>query len=651
MLKRIIAVLIAALCVFAAAVSAGAAETDDTDILSPDAEPAAAESSEIPGPDAELAENENSETPSRGAELAETSAKNYPEITIVSPTANGFTVSWSAYPGAYKYRLFIRKPDNSGWKKVGDTYSACYTHSNLSSGTSYRYTVRALDSSGGFMSDYDKAGVTKTFFSTPVLKGTENQNAGQKVSWNAVSGAENYRIYIKESSTWKILGYSAVPYFVNTGAESGNSYTYTVRCCTADGRQLLSYYNKNGVSGLFVAAPQITSFAPVENGTQVEWTAVNGAAKYRLFIKKSDDSGWKKIGDTAGTSLSHTGLEDGTVYKYTVRAMDAADSFVSGYNSAGWLREYIAPAELTEIRYAKGKYRLGWDRFDGADGYEILSKTFGGDWTSLGKLRGSGTNACTYFGAEPGGMISFAVVYLDAEGCALNCPANDSAYYVDGVPADGELEINGNTVHFENGHVRQGYVTIDGKTYYYDANGVMGRSDIVGSKEEGYTVADENGVCCVTEEIMLAAEYMMKYCKGDTLDEKMKSGFMYMAKNFPYKRTYDHPSKASDMPALAIDMFTNERGNCFRYAACFACVAKAAGYRSRVVIGDTVGNPHGWVEVLVDGKWLICDPDAQLPGYGMPDYKAYMMTKHYWSITPQTRCEIIIDENGIATWK
>lgn len=143
---------------------------------------------------------------------------------------------------------------------------------------------------------------------------------------------------------------------------------------------------------------------------------------------------------------------------------------------------------------------------------------------------------------------------------------------------------------------------------------------------------------------------MIKYCKGNTLEEKMKSGFLYMAKNYPYNRTYDHPKGASDLAPLAIDLFKNKKGNCFRYASAFACVARIAGHRSRVVIGKVLQSPHGWVEVLVDGKWLICDPDAQIPGFNVPDYKPYMMKQHYWTLTPLVKCEVTIN-NGKAVWK
>ena len=252
---------------------------------------------------------------------------------------------------------------------------------------------------------------------------------------------------------------------------------------------------------------------------------------------------------------------------------------------------------------------------------------------------------------EANKLYTYTLACLDEEGEPVSVYSTDTPYYLNGVLANGEIPVNGNTLHFEKGYIRQGYVVIGGKTYYFDKKGVMKKNAIVGTTKLGYTVADKNGVCCVTEEIKLAATYMMKYCTGKNREERMKSGFMYMAKNFPYSRSYDHPKNAADIPALAIDMFTNEKGNCFRYAAASACVAKVAGHRSRMVIGYTGSNPHGWVEVLVDGQWLICDPDANIPSYRRADYAAYMMKQHFWPLTPKTRCEVVIDDYGVATWK
>ena len=143
---------------------------------------------------------------------------------------------------------------------------------------------------------------------------------------------------------------------------------------------------------------------------------------------------------------------------------------------------------------------------------------------------------------------------------------------------------------------------------------------------------------------------MMEKCKGSTRKERLKYAFQYMAENFPYSRSYDHPKYASDIAPLAVDMFKNEKGNCYRYAACYACLAKIAGYRSRICIGNTSnGSPHGWTEVLVNGTWYICDVDAQLPGYGFSAYTAYMMKSHFWGTVATNKYELTF-ENGKAVW-
>ena len=214
----------------------------------------------------------------------------------------------------------------------------------------------------------------------------------------------------------------------------------------------------------------------------------------------------------------------------------------------------------------------------------------------------------------------------------------------------GAATTDGERVFLQGAPVYRGFVMIGGRQYYFDAYGLMQKGGIVGSDREGYTLADENGVCCVSEEIRMAATFIMRSCRGDTLEERMKNGFQFMADVFRYQRTYEHDFTGQDMGALAVEMFTFWRGNCYRYAACFACVAVIAGHRARVVLGTTAGNPHGWVEVLVGKRWLLCDPDAQMAEKLLPDYAAYMMEEHCWQITPMRRFELTINADGVAVW-
>ncbi len=104
------------------------------------------------------------------------------------------------------------------------------------------------------------------------------------------------------------------------------------------------------------------------------------------------------------------------------------------------------------------------------------------------------------------------------------------------------------------------------------------------------------------------------------------------------------------------DLFTNICGNCYRYAAGFACIAKVLGYDSRVAVGGVTSSstrsylsPHGWTEVKVDGKWYICDVSMARSSSGK---STYMRTESNYPY--RHRCDnryTLSTSNGKAVWK
>ena len=568
---------------------------------------------------------------------------NYPQISGFSNTSTGTKISWNSYSGAVKYRIYVF--NGKSWNRVGESTTTNFTHNSLRNGVTYRYTVRAMDKNNKFVSDYNKEGYSNTFFAPPVISSLQNVFGGVTVKWSKNSAIDSYRIYRKTKNTgWKRIGTSDSGSFTDTTAESGISYTYTLRALDAE-NNFVSYCN-GGKSVTYVKAPTINKIENTVTGSKISWGKCSGASKYRVYYLQNRS--WKALGNTTATSFTHDKLKSETKYTYTVRCLDSKGKFASGYDKNGTSNTFIAPPAISKVSKAANGNLVKWNRVPDAAGYRLYRKTVNTSWSRLADVT-EGTSY-TDTSAKKGNVYSYTLRCLDKNGNLISSYISNTKYYHNGVLANGKIAVNGKPYYFSKGLFRSGYQKINGKRYYYNSKGEVVKNTIVGSKREGWYYADKNGVCCESEEMRLAAEYMMTYCKGNTLDERMKTGFLYMAKNFPYHRTYDHPKKAADLPALAIDLFKNKKGNCFRYAAAFACTARIAGYRSRVVIGDTLGSPHGWVEVLVNGKWLICDPDAQLPGYKVPDYNPYMMKKHYWTLNPHVKCEVTI-ENGKAVWK
>lgn len=555
-----------------------------------------------------------------------------PEIIKVENVANGAKVTWNKVDGSAKYKLFYKLADGSGWKTIGTTTADNYTHSNLTNGDTYTYTVRACNNSDAYVSSYDKKGVENTFFSVPVIKSVSSALGGLEIKWEEVKGAENYKIYVKTSSGWKALGYTTGTSFVDTTTESGTTYTYTVRCVSADGTKFLSYFDTKGVSGSYIETPLITKVENLEDGIKVTWTKVGGVSKYKLFYKKEDGSGWKTIGTTTQNSYTHRPLSDGETYTYTVRGCDSSGNYISGYDKTGVINTFIAPLEFSNIEVSNSDVYLQWDAVEGASYYQIYRKVFGGIW-KLYKIK---KDTSLIDRATPVGVpYAYSVRCVDENDRIISYYSTQNKYFYNGELADGAISVNGSTYNFVNGGIKQGYVTINGDLYYYDESGILQKNGIVGTEKEGYCLADANGVIDLSvrkayskngqdwnildgkaykvvtnadRTLFRAFKELDKALKGKDVDsltdaQKLKICFDYVKGAYVEKNPRIPHYNGMDWPQLyANDMFVNGVGNCFSYGAAFAYMAKAIGYEN---VYCCHSGGHGWAEI--DG--LVYDPE------------------------------------------
>jgi hypothetical protein len=267
---------------------------------------------------------------------ANTVSLDTPELTGATCVNGGVKVTWNAVSGAAQYRVF-RKVSGGGWERLGVTSSTSFTDTTAKSGTAYTYTVRCLSADGNdYTSGYNSKGKSVTYVAAPTLTGVSNTTSGVKVTWSAVSGAAQYRVFRKVSGGgWERLGVTSSTSYTDTTAKSGTAYTYTVRCLSADGKSYTSSYDSKGKSIAYVAAPTLTGVSNTTSGVKVTWSAVNGAAQYRVFRKVSGGS-WERLGVTSSTSFTDTTAKSGTTYIYTVRCLSAnGKSYTSSFDSGG----------------------------------------------------------------------------------------------------------------------------------------------------------------------------------------------------------------------------------------------------------------------------------------------------------------------------
>ncbi len=163
-----------------------------------------------------------------------------PELTKVQNTTSGVRIEWAKVSGATAYRVYRRIDGVDYWTCIATTKSLKYVDTSVKSGTSYSYTVSAVNSNN---SGYDTKGLCTERLSDPVMKSAVSGKAGITVKWGEVKGAQNYYVYRKTpNSGWvrlaTVKGGNTVTY-VDKTAKKGVTYTYTAKAF--DGKSISAY--------------------------------------------------------------------------------------------------------------------------------------------------------------------------------------------------------------------------------------------------------------------------------------------------------------------------------------------------------------------------------------------------------------------------
>lgn len=104
-----------------------------------------------------------------------------------------------------------------------------------------------------------------------------------------------------------------------------------------------------------------------------------------------------------------------------------------------------------------------------------------------------------------------------------------------------------------------------------------------------------------------------KVKQTDSEKKKLKKLFNFVEKNYDYKRTVDFVAYSGWEKDYASEMYSQNKGSCYHFAAAYAFLAKkATGLNVRIGIGKTSGfsgtlQGHAWAEIKINSTWYICD--------------------------------------------
>ena len=179
--------------------------------------------------------------------------------------------------------------------------------------------------------------------SVSVLDSSVLPNGSVQLDWDAVDGADSYRLWKGDGSgssvSWGNSAHTTIDaptiMYVDSAGTAGMTYSYVVE--VYDGATRLGWSNVENVTipggtQKPTAKPVVDLAADGLTAITITWSEVPVADHYQVRYWTVGLSGWMDIGgQESGPTYSHTGLTSGTQYFYIVRAVnDGGDGPWSG---------------------------------------------------------------------------------------------------------------------------------------------------------------------------------------------------------------------------------------------------------------------------------------------------------------------------------
>ncbi|MCD8383657.1 MAG: fibronectin type III domain-containing protein [Clostridiales bacterium] len=245
-----------------------------------------------------------------------------PTNISVSNTKSGVQVTWSAVTGATSYQVWRKLSGSSSWSKVGTTTDTSYTSTGVTSGKTYVFTVKAVYNSS--VSTYNTTGKTIMRLAEPTIT-LENLVGGLTASWNAVDGAEGYKLYRRSETGSYVL-------IADLGADE---LSYTDKAAKAG---IVFYYRVQAYNGSYTSSwtsqfnrrigHTTLTLTKNSSGVVLTWTESGGCTGYYIY-RMNEDGSYTRIktitsSDTLTWTDTDVDLTPGNSYTYYIRGYNGS---------------------------------------------------------------------------------------------------------------------------------------------------------------------------------------------------------------------------------------------------------------------------------------------------------------------------------------
>lgn len=258
---------------------------------------------------------------------------------------NTLEVKWTKVENAEKY-LVYRSINGGAFKEYKTLTTNSFQMDNAQTGVTYAFKVKTWVKTKYGVLDSPVSSVVsgKTSLNDKVeLKIESVGNTKFKLSWNKVSGATAYCLYISDESgsyqKTKVLDDDELSY--TTNVLTPETYSFKVQAARYSGTKRVYGAMSNTLTGKSVfAKANIAVTKKTSTSLQIQWEKVDGVPYYSVYRKVNADGTYKKITSGDPTTIVDKGLENNNTYYYRVK----------GYRIVGD-KKYYSPVS-NEVKYS-----------------------------------------------------------------------------------------------------------------------------------------------------------------------------------------------------------------------------------------------------------------------------------------------------------
>ena len=295
-------------------------------------------------------------------------------------TSNSAALKWNAVTSATSYKVEYKASSSSTWTTAtASTTATSWSLSGLATNTIYNWRVTAQNNCGSSSAVNGPNFTTLPNPPTNVKGGYNTQVKQFTLSWikSTTSGVTGYDIFYNgslvssasASETTKIFSVSGV---TPTGGKTYGSFTIKAKA----GSNYSDPSPSQGINITISVKPTVNNITL--NSAVINWSAVSGAAYYRIYVKKAGGT-WDWKGDFSSSARSATidGLTAGSSYDVYVTSQVSDSNPVLFLDSD---TQTFSTPSVTPPTNVKGGYNtqvkqftLSWTKSTtiGITGYDI----------------------------------------------------------------------------------------------------------------------------------------------------------------------------------------------------------------------------------------------------------------------------------------